>query len=338
MTAENKRMLTSVSAALLIHAAAFVLIGMNTLDFTPPREYGPLEVSLEQLPVKDKPAEPEQKNLEETAPQQSPSEAEQVNQAEALPPEKTVAPEPQPVPVQRTSPAKSTTESRTYTASSADEDIISSIQSRTNSSGNVDLSRIWGSGSDSVPATTPESNTAAAGGAGSYVEYSDVPVESQTTLQSAENVPSETSILGSDVLANLDERLSSQNTNSSSNSESVSNSTGAVGSAPAMTNNGPALIIFDDPSIQRKVIEPRAQPEIPEDIKTAGTPKYTLRITFLVNAEGYTSSFQILQPSGNSILDSAVQAALRKWQFEPARGQSSEEKVRATLTYVIETK
>ncbi len=338
MTVENKRMLTSVSAALLIHTAAFILIGMNTLDFTPPREFGPLEVSLEPLPVKDKPAEPEQKNLEQTAPQQSPSEAEQVNQAEALPSEKTVTPAPKPVPVQKTSPARSTTESRTYTASSADDDVISSIQSRTSTSGNVDLSRIWGSGSDSVPATRADSSTAAAGGEGSYVEYSDIPVEAQTAPQPVEEQPSDTSVLGSEVLANLDERLNSQNTNSSSNSESASSSTGAAGSSSALINDGPALIVFDDPSIQRKVIEPRAQPEIPEDIKTAGIPKYTLRITFLVDGEGYTSSFQILQPSGNSRLDSAVQAALRKWQFEPARGQSSEEKVRATLTYVIETK
>ena len=75
------------------------------------------------------------------------------------------------------------------------------------------------------------------------------------------------------------------------------------------------LVSFKDASVSRELLQWTA-PVIPEEVRKAGLPEYTVIIELEIDSDGFISRADFIRRSGNTDVDAAVQTALRSWGFE----------------------
>ena len=335
LSEDRKRLLISIGSALVLHFSVLLLIGMNKLDYHMPQEFGPItvEISLNK-PHETSPPEPENEqpqalNTEETSP--AAAEAETPVPAPEPVVEKVVKPVVRPV--KPSTPAVQTPP-RSYTAEVPDAGDVDAIKPKS-STGGIDAKAVFGD--NPVPSTTstPQPLTAA----GSTVvpdrdSRQTAGTASSSAASAAESEPAEVKVVTEGALSRLDEQLNS--VTASQTSVPAASIRPAGRTTPGSASAQSSLFKFDNPALSREFLG-GAPPVIPEDVQTAGIPKYTVVIEFYIDSDGLTSESRIKQPSTDSRIDAAVQAALREWRFAESKDSGSK-KVRATLTYVIEIK
>ena len=337
LSEDRKRFLISAGTALALHILILVVVGLNRAEYSYEPEFGPVsvQISLNRPNERIKEPEPVEAFQADEAP-----EAEAVNEAEIVPSE----PEPQPVPVPRPTesaaasnppPARPKAE---VTAAETDDSFLEAIRSRSSgSSGGIDARSVFGD--DPVPATTDSGSAAASWFAddnesGSEVLLSDAPAAGQKPTESVEEAPSAVSVIERGTLSSLDRSLSAVDTDDTDNTTSANTVVSSADTVSGSVTGNSPVFTFRDPSVSRELRE-WAPPVIPEDIQTAGIPRYVIEIEFYIDSDGITSNARVVKSTTNPRLDAAVQAALRGWRFEDS---SEQKKVRATLTYVIEIK
>jgi len=333
-TEERKRLFISVGTALVIHIVILILIGLNRSNFDFVPEFGPLtvQVSLESVPAQpEEPPRQDEAFKEDSAPR-----------VEEIKPVIQEAPAPvvsktKPVPVTEKTVAAAAPvykPPQQQTAPSVDDTISSIMQRSSGSTAGTDVRALFGD--DPVPASTdsPTAAAASSASAGSEVISSAAPVKTVKTAP-VQDAKEEVSVLASTDLASLDASLNAADTAGQANARITdSNSTSTGVSSGPVSGNTPN-VAFTDPNVKRKLLKWNA-PVIPAEARQAGISQYTVKIQFDIDPSGITSNPEIIVPSGNTAIDTAVRSALRTWLFEESL--SEQKKVRAVLTYVIEIK
>ena len=332
MTDERRRLMISITAAVIIHAAALFLTGMYSFDYETSNEYGPITVEI------DLNRQPEAKQ-----PEPEPAEAEVLAEDDAVP---VSAPEPEPVPekpveivkaqVKKPAAVKPVEPQAVIKTPEpvVDDDFLQAIRERRSDNSTVDARKAFGADT-AAPATDRTDTWQASGSAvGSEIISSDYPVpERSNTADAQPETEVETGLISESVFSSLDSRLSSgaeSDTDSDSDWFSPETSDSRVLSAEvAGTSHS---VVFDDPSASRELLE-WTEPEIPEDVQKSGVSEYKVVIEFNISSSGLVSNAVVVKRSGDTRIDAAVQTALRKWKFEESSAQGKN--VHAILTYII---
>ncbi len=331
MNEDRKRFYISLGAALVLHLVILILTGMHSLNFEPSSEFGPLTVEVSLVPQPPvTPPEKEPEPIDNFSKQTAPPAADEL-------PEKVPLPEPKPAPVPKARPSTVSAAapiSAVNTAPAVDDDFLASIKQNRDDISAVNARQAFGD--DPVAPETDRPDTWAATGAtdGSKVVLSDAPAPEPGTVSSS-SAPEQTNqpLIDSGMFSSLDESLEA-GTNSDNFDE---NAQVRPSSAVQNSFSGRGTTLeFKDPSLSRELLV-YPPPEIPEDVKKAGIPRYTVVIEFDIDPDGVISGIVLKKSSTNSRIDTAVQAALRRWVFAESESLT-DKKVRATLTYVIEIK
>ena len=319
MTEERKRFVISITAAAVLHIAVLLLTGLNSFDYTPAADYGPLYVELtppvrepEELPPpEEEPPPASSDTAADTAEEPAPAAVKPDSGPAAVPdrPARPQVPEKQP-------------------AAPEPDDTIQNILSNMSSERTVDARGVFG-GDDRVAASSSERDLPTASGteSGSEVElsqYTAAAVEDGPRTASGSAQQPESLTEGIDW-----SRFDSQQSDPGSSSSGTETS-GAV-TSPVSGDGQSRSIVFSDPSRGRSLLS-APEPDIPDEIARSVNKKYVVVIEFMVDEQGLISEPRIKTPSGSTALDSAVINALRKWAFQPSRAGSGGGKSAATLS------
>lgn len=333
MTEERGRLVISIAAAVLIHLAVLLLSGMYSFDYETSSEYGPITVEIDLSNMTETPAAVEEAPEPETGNNPAP-------EPEPLP---EAAPEVQPAPAQteqlreENSPAKaqnSAPPKQIDYSSTVDAETLKSIRSSRSSAGSSNTGYYWGD-DVAAPRTDDAASPEASGSSGSEVVWSENPAEPepQADNSNASAEPADDDLIPEDVFSNLEKKLASGG-NSGAVSTGQERGYDSFGTDVEITfQNSSVSLVFDVGSETREPIRnPEVDPEDLKELQRSSVPEYRTVVEFDIDADGFLSNVIIAEKSGESLIDAAVQKALRKWQFEPGK------KVHARLTYIFKKK
>lgn len=326
MSDDRKRLVISIGAALLLHLLVLILIGMNRSEYETTQDFGPItvEISFDKQPDRE-PPEPEIDEINTLDAVEAPAVL-----TEAVEP--VPAAEPETLPKPAVEVAASTVKS--YAPTAADDSFLEDLKQRS-STGGVDARSVFGD--DPVPSSTGRPDAPTAAGAGSGVFYSNEQLAVEKNVQSEPEEPTEMSVIEAGDLSRLDEKLATGSTAVINEEQTSSgNNSAEVAVSAADVSGQSSNLTFDDPALSRELLE-SPEPEIPSEVQTAGIATYTVVIEFSIDSYGLVTDTFIRSPSTNSRVNAAVQKALRGWTFKDS-SQFGNNKVKATLTYVIEIK